>query len=128
MPMDELPSNQKWVQRFKRESVKHLEDLRLGITTIIPRQPLSGTIIEPDNLDKLGELNPELRELFRLAHSLKGSSGMVGLLEVSEIANNLEKELGQVFRNPALFDEDRRQHMLNILFTLNREVEHIGQE
>jgi hypothetical protein len=53
---------------------------------------------------------------------------MVGLLEVSEIAESLEKELGLTFRNPTLFDEARRQHMLSILFNLNREVEHIGQE
>lgn len=63
-----------FIEKFKEEASEHLQKLNEGIITLES---------EPDNEEVISEL-------MRSAHTLKGSSKMVGLLKISEIAHKVE--------------------------------------
>ncbi len=63
-----------FIEKFKEEASEHLQKLNEGIITLES---------EPDNEEVISEL-------MRFAHTLKGSSKMVGLLKISEIAHKVE--------------------------------------
>lgn len=96
-------NKQDWVIRYKSEASKHIAGMRErlayiiknGVNTIIP-SPAFGDVPRVD-----GDEN--LKELFRLAHTLKGSAGMVGLDDIQAIAEELEEVLGKVYFNPAIY-------------------------
>jgi chemotaxis protein histidine kinase CheA len=127
--MESPQARQKWASRFKRDASVHLSKLATGLETVQPRllpeAHTTDSAANPEAVD-LSALNPELRELFRLAHTLKGSAGMVEQLRVAAVAEKLETELGKVYREPSYFNEDLRQRMLVILAELTQEVERIG--
>lgn len=66
-----------FVAKFREEADEHLAKLNEGIIELEER---------PDDAELLDEL-------FRVAHTLKGASRMVGILDVSEISHRLEDML-----------------------------------
>ncbi|NWJ47505.1 MAG: Hpt domain-containing protein [Chloroflexi bacterium] len=117
------PTSLKWVLRFKQEAAAHLQLLEQGLRQVqpnIPSQPV-------ENTDQLTALNPELREFFRLGHTIKGSAAMVGLQEIADKAERLENSLHKVFKRPNLFSELKRQRLLALVAELTREVDEIGK-
>lgn len=63
-----------FIAKFREEADDHLQKLNEGIITLE---------VEPDNVELVNEL-------LRSAHTLKGSSNMVGLVDISEIAHRME--------------------------------------
>jgi chemotaxis protein histidine kinase CheA len=97
-------NRQDWVTRYKSEAGKHIACMRErlariineGVVLIVPRHASADT----PRVD--GDEN--LKELFRLAHTLKGSAGMVGLDDVQAVAERLEEILGNVYYDPATYE------------------------
>ncbi|MEI7556044.1 Hpt domain-containing protein [Candidatus Chlorohelix sp.] len=117
------PTSLKWVLRFKQEAAAHLQLLEKGLRQVQPNispQPI-------ENTEQLMALNPELRELFRLSHTIKGSAAMVGLQEIASKAERLENSLNKVLKRPDLFSELERQKFLALIAELIREVDEIGK-
>jgi chemotaxis protein histidine kinase CheA/ActR/RegA family two-component response regulator len=63
-----------FIAKFREEADDHLQKLNEGIITLE---------VEPDNVELVNEL-------LRSAHTLKGSSNMVGLVDISEVAHRME--------------------------------------
>lgn len=83
--------------RFKQEARRHLQALsdQLAVLDRVYQPGLVGTT---DELLSEAEFK-SLRELFRLAHTLKGSAKMVGQVEVADLAEQLETFLGEAYLN-----------------------------
>lgn len=82
-----------FVAKFREEADDHLQKLNEGVIT------LEG---DPDNVELINEM-------LRSAHTLKGSSNMVGLTEISEVAHRMEDIMvairdGQMKFTPTLSD------------------------
>jgi chemotaxis protein histidine kinase CheA len=97
-------NRQDWVIRFKSEADKHIAGMRERLARVI-REGVNLVVPRPAHNDQPrvdGDEN--LKELFRLAHTLKGSAGMVGLDDVQAVAEELEQILGTVYYNPVQYD------------------------
>jgi two-component system chemotaxis sensor kinase CheA len=116
--------NRKWITRFRKEALLHLESLEKGLLLVRLLVPES----LPEDLKSLRELNPALQELYRLAHTLKGSAGMVGLYDLAVRFEKLEERLGGILLNPPVFNETLREVLLSALIELRAEVEQLGSE
>jgi chemotaxis protein histidine kinase CheA len=86
-----------WVARFKQEAEVHLVQITKGLQ-LLP--PVLGQALTTEETAKE---QYALRELFRHAHSVKGSARMIGLAEVAEKASLLEEILGQAYLEPTHF-------------------------
>jgi HPt (histidine-containing phosphotransfer) domain-containing protein len=119
--------NPKWLARFKPEAARHLVELIRGLEHLQPK-----TLVKPPNLkatfEEITRTNPELRELYRLAHTLKGSAGMVGQTEIAEYAEQIERDLTAVLFDPDCFDEDLRRKLVNLTEQTAEKVKQIGQD
>ena len=65
---------------FRIESAEHIQKLESGLLQL-EKHPAESALIQ---------------EVFREAHSLKGSSRMLGLIEIQELASSIEDMLGEV--------------------------------
>ncbi|MBU3538685.1 response regulator [Polynucleobacter sp. UK-Gri1-W3] len=65
---------------FRTESAEHLQKLDMGLL----------------QLEKTPQDQSLVQEVFREAHSLKGSARMLGLIEIQTLANTVEDMLGEV--------------------------------
>jgi two-component system chemotaxis sensor kinase CheA len=72
----------------------------------------------------------ELEELFRAAHSLKGSASTLGVNRVAEIAHAIEDVFGAVKRGEFGYDEKANTEILTALYAISALVEEAkpGQE
>ncbi len=124
---DDASDNQKWLARFKPEAARHLVELARGLEHLHPQ-----TLVKPTNLkatfEEIARTNPKLRELYRLAHTLKGSAGMVRQTEVAGLAEQIEKNLTRVVFDPDCFDEELRRKLLNLTEQATEKVKQIGQD
>jgi len=118
---------QKWLARFKPEATRHLAELARGLQRLDLQ-----TLRKPVNLkatfQEIAQVNPELRELYRLVHTLKGSAGMVGQAEIAGLAESIEKELANALFDPACFDEALRPKLLGLTDQITEKVRQIGQD
>lgn len=102
--LNTMRGQQDWIARYKHEAAKHLTNMRERLDNIV-KNGVDMTVPSHAMLDKPridGDEN--LKELYRLAHTLKGSAGMVGLLEVEVVAEQLEELLGGVYYDPSSYD------------------------
>ncbi|MHC4970218.1 MAG: Hpt domain-containing protein, partial [Planctomycetota bacterium] len=86
-PLDKLPDQpsdemSEYLQMFLDETEEQLEDL-VEVLLVLER--------EPDSVD-------ELNEAFRLIHSIKGSSGMMGFDNITMLTHHLESRF-EAFRS-----------------------------
>lgn len=87
---------------FAAESEEHLEQLDTG---------LLGLETNPDD-------KAILAETFRHAHSLKGSSRMLGLSDIEALAHNFEEALGAAVRGQEALSSERIERLLKALDTI----------
>ncbi len=80
-------SNDELIQVFMEESDEEIRDLEAGLISLEE---------DPDNVD-----TDNIGRIFRAAHTIKGSAGMVGLEDVADFTHNLENILDRV-RNKEL--------------------------
>ncbi|MGC8489774.1 MAG: Hpt domain-containing protein, partial [Clostridia bacterium] len=66
---------------------------------------------------------PAIDALFRAAHTLKGSGGMIGLTEWVNTAHHLEDTLDAVREGTRSFDPDVQQQVLDTVDALRAELE-----
>ncbi|MBT9777831.1 hypothetical protein GPL15_15110 [Clostridium sp. MCC353] len=57
----------------------------------------------------------DINQIFRIMHTIKSSSAMMGLTELSEIAHSLE-DVFAMLRDHAVLSEGRQKGLLNLLF------------
>lgn len=70
-------------------------------------------------VERAGELSPEdVAELFRCAHTIKGSSAMMGLEGLSELTHRLEDLFG-ILRDDPTLSEDRVHDILDQLYAFS---------
>jgi len=79
MPNDEL------IQVFLEESEEEIKELEAGLISLEE---------DPDNID-----TDNIGRIFRSAHTIKGSAGMVGFEDVANFTHNLENILDKVRNN-----------------------------
>src|SRR5574337_700541 len=84
------------IEFFLIEAGEHLQNLNQGLLSL-EKDPRDSTIID---------------ELFRAAHTLKGSAAMMGFQGISDVAHKAEDMLGQ-FRSGTI---PIRKETLNFLF------------
>ncbi len=106
---DNVPSFQperiirpEWVARFRQDAETHLHAISQGLSLL----PLE--LGQTSTQEEAEKEQQALRELYRHAHSMKGSARMVGLMEIGEQAQLLEEQLNQAYFEPGGFDETER--------------------
>jgi len=92
-----------WVARFREEALVHVAEISQGLEKLPPHLGQS-----EDEEAGLAE-HKAVRELYRHAHTIKGSAGMVGLEEIAEQARQLEELFGQALKELAEFNDLQRE-------------------
>lgn len=92
-----------WLARFREEAIAHLAEISLGLEKLPPR------LGQSESAEERQAQYWAVRELYRQAHTIKGSAGMVGLSEIAEQAGQLEELLGQAMKEPASFNSPQRE-------------------
>src|SRR5215203_579070 len=77
------------LQTFQRELMHSTEQMQ-------------ALMLELEQKESAEEGLPMLQECYRLAHSLKGASRVVGLFPIEEMAHSLEDRLQQLLRHQRL--------------------------
>ena len=113
-------SKVEWTFRFKQEAARHLETmeykLRLQLETALRSSTESMTEFELENL----------HELFRLAHTIKGSAAMVGQLEISQLAFQLEHLFSNYYKAEKRFSNLEYDTFNILIGQLQFKLEQIG--
>ncbi len=91
---------------FKAESEEIIEDLNNGFLQLEKN---------PDNKEPL-------KKLFQVAHSLKGSAGMLGLTNIQDIAHKIEDILSFWEKNDSVIDKNSFQVLYDVCDYLNEIV------
>jgi len=85
-------SKAEWVLRFKHDTAQYVvglqKELQLAAELVSSAISVALSQSELDNL----------RELYRLAHTIKGSAAMVDQLEIARLAQQLEQIAGESYR------------------------------
>ncbi|OSM05140.1 hybrid sensor histidine kinase/response regulator [Magnetofaba australis] len=89
---------------FSAECDEHLRKLDDGLLT----------------LEKTPNDQELLKELFREAHSLKGSARMLGVVSVERVAHRFEDWLGEASRSQTAIDSERIDRMVAVLDDIRR--------
>lgn len=87
--MDDLPFDEEFIATFRAEAQERLANLSSGLLAIESTAPDEES----------------LKNLFREAHTLKGSAGMMGLDSIKELAHRIEDILGSVQKGQQKIDQ-----------------------
>lgn len=102
---------QKFVARFTEEARDHLSRLSEGLAAL-----------------EAGSADPELvNAIFRAAHTIKGSSRMLRLAPITELAHRLEDVLGSLREGSLAFSAPLAQLLYRALDQLSAQVDQLGQ-
>jgi chemotaxis protein histidine kinase CheA len=108
-----------WLARFRQAAEAHLAEIEQGLD-LLPAQLGQAT-----GKDEAEKEQQALRELFRQAHTLKGSARMVEQEQIAEEAAALEHTLGEAYLDPTGFGQPERASLrqkLNQLLALVKAV------
>ena len=109
-------SKAEWVGRFKAEAALHLNSLKTHLQSLEDLPPSA-------NLDE-AQLEV-VRELFRLAHTLRGSAGMVGQTTIAKLAEPLEQFWGQAYLSAIYLSTTQQNETKALLEQLGTELERL---
>ncbi len=101
-----------FIGKFREEAAEYLQRLNEGVITLEQR---------PDDRELI-------QQMLRDAHTLKGSSRMVGLMEISDIAHRLEDVMVSVRDGGLEYMPDMSDPFFEALDAIVHLAEHAGEE
>lgn len=107
-------SKAQWVARFRQEAQQHL------VAFEVQWQKLAQT--EVANQTLTDESEAQLRELFRLVHTIKGSAAMVGQTETAKIAEQLELIIGTAIVEKRYLSESQKDTARNLVTQIQQKL------
>ncbi len=87
--MDNLPFDEEFIATFRAEANERLANLSEGLLALENKVPDEESV----------------KSLFREAHTLKGSAGMMGLESIKRLAHRIEDILGSVQKGQVVLDQ-----------------------
>ncbi len=102
-----------WFKRFRAESTVHLDEMTLLLNTLGE---------EPPGSEQVKPNSEKLRQLFIRAHSIKGTAGMLGLMEIASQAAELEALWNEVYYEPTRLSPELQMRATAITADLARLV------
>src|SRR5262245_42622442 len=82
-------------------------------------EQMQALLLEVEQKESADETQPMLQECYRLAHSLKGASRVVGLFPIEEMAHALEDKLQELLREPRMLEPREVTAYLSIVDGFN---------
>ena len=108
-----------WLARFRQAAEAHLAEIEQGLN-LLPAQLGQAT-----GKDETEKEQQALRELFRQAHTLKGSARMVEQEQIAEEAAALEHTLGEAYLDPSGFGQLERASVRQTLQGLQELIKNV---
>lgn len=100
-----------WLARFKEDARVHLNEIS-GKLAALPLELGQTTTSTKEKTEAEQQIR---HEIYRRAHSMKGSASMVGLTEIANKARQLEELLKKAYEEPAEFDSSQRSSAEQLL-------------